>query len=246
MMDFIVNCKIDISENIEELSDKFAQLLFEDTVHKKDYYTVALSGGSTPKAVFKHLAEKYSERIDWKKIKFFWGDERCVSPTDSESNYKMAFDNLLSKVIVPKENIFRIHGEMEPNAEAINYSRIIKAQVPSFNNIPCFDMILLGLGEDGHTASIFPNQLELFSSNELCAVAEHQTTKQKRITLTGKVINNAAKIIFLVTGNGKKEIVDAIINRRDGSEKLPAFLVKSTNGELIWMLDEAASTLLNH
>jgi 6-phosphogluconolactonase len=245
-MDSTVNCKIDISRNVEELAENFSQLLQEVVAATKDFYTISLSGGSTPKAIFNFLAENYSDKIDWQKIKFFWGDERCVPPSDSDSNYKMTCDNLFSKTNVPKENIFRIHGENNPTEESIRYADVIANQVELKNAIPRFDLILLGLGEDGHTASIFPDRLELFSANEICAVTEHPVTKQKRITITGKVINNASKIIFLVTGENKKEMLDIIFNRKDGFEKLPASFVNPENGELIWMLDEAASSLINH
>lgn len=242
-MDFTVNYRIDISKNVEELSEKFAQLLL-DEISKKDFISVALSGGSTPKTIFQYLAKNYFNKIDWDKIKFFWGDERCVSPNDPESNYKMAYDNLFSKIGIPQKNIFRIHGEANPDEEAKQYEKIILDEVKNINQLPRFDLMLLGLGEDGHTASIFPDQLELFSSGNICAVAEHPVTEQKRISITGKTINNSSKIIFLVTGENKKEIVDKIVNRKEGYKNLPASFVNPTRGELIWMIDEAAAELI--
>jgi 6-phosphogluconolactonase len=244
-MDSTVNYRIIISKNVEELAEKFSQFLYNELVNANDFYTVALSGGSTPKAIFKYLAENYSGKIDWKKIKFFWGDERCVPPADSESNYKITLDNLFSRINISEENVFRIHGEANPDEESKRYANIISDQVRINNGIPCFDLVLLGLGEDGHTASIFPDRLELFSFDEYCAVAEHPVTKQKRVTITGRIINNASKIIFLVTGESKKEMVDKIINQKEGYEKLPASLVNPVEGELIWMVDEAASSLIN-
>lgn len=243
-MGFTVNYKIDISQNVEELAEKLAKILVEE-VAQRDFVSIALSGGSTPKVIFKYLAENYSTKIKWSKIKFFWGDERCVPPDDSESNYKMTYDNLFIKIRIPEENIFRICGEANPYEEAMRYEKVILDEVNIVDQLPHFDLMLLGLGEDGHTASIFPNQLGLFSSEKICAVVEHPVTKQKRITITGKTINNSSKVIFLVTGKSKSKMVDSIINKKVGYEKFPASFVNPTNGELIWMLDQAASELIS-
>ena len=242
-MDFIVNYKIDISHNLDELSEKFARLLIAET-SLKNLVSVALSGGSTPKSIFNYIAENYSTSINWGKIKFFWGDERCVPPNDPESNYLMTDKSLFSKIQIPSKNIFRIQGEDNPDKEAKRYSNVITNEIGFKNNIPNFDLMLLGLGEDGHTASIFPNQLELFSSNKICAAADHPVTKQKRITLTGKVINNSSKIIFLVTGKSKSVIADKIINKKKDYKNFPASFVNPVQGELIWMLDEPAAEML--
>jgi 6-phosphogluconolactonase len=244
MTEYIVSSKIIISDSIEELSEQFAQLLLNKLNESKNYFHVALSGGSTPKIVYKYLSENYRSKIDWGKIKLFWGDERCVPPDHPESNYKMANDNLISRVNIPQENIFRIHGEVNPSDEVTNYSNILLANISVRANLPEFDLILLGLGEDGHTVSIFPNSLNLFNEEAICAVAEHPITHQKRITLTGRVINNAKQVIFLVTGESKSNVADIILNKKYGFEKLPAYRVNPSHGELIWLMDEAASSFV--
>lgn len=243
-MEFIVNYRIHKRNTIEELSDDFAHLIINELNEKQGFISVALSGGSTPKKLFTHLAENYKSIINWKRIKFFWGDERCVPPDNPESNYKLAKDFLFSKVEIPEENIFRIYGENNPDEESVRYSKIIAEKLPYKNDAPVFNIALQGLGEDGHTASIFPDRLDLINSDNICSVAEHPTSKQKRITITGKVINNSNKIVFLVTGSAKNKIVNTIIHKKDGYEKLPASYIFPFNGELIWLLDENAADIL--
>ena len=141
---------------------------------------IALSGGSTPKILFNVLSEEYVERINWEKINFFWGDERCVLPTDEESNYGMTKKYLFDKIGIPDRNIHRIVGENQPEKEADRYSREIDDNILTVSNgLPEFDIMILGMGTDGHTASIFPNKIELFKSEKICAVAEHPSTGQK-------------------------------------------------------------------
>ena len=243
-MEFTVSCKIDVSKSIDELSEKVAKLLHNGADATENYFTVALSGGSTPKAIFAYLAQHYKGKILWNKIKFFWGDERCVPADHPDSNFLMTKESLFDKIEVPAENIFPIDGGNIPADEAVRYSSIIKENVVMKDGFPKFDLILLGLGEDGHTASIFPNQIELLDSNNICEVAQHPVINQKRITLTGEVINNAEQTIFLVTGEGKAKMIDTIINKKNDFEKLPAAFVKPKHGKLIWMLDEAAGSLM--
>lgn len=240
-----MNCRIDVSKNINELSEKVAKLLQEGAANTKSYFTVALSGGSTPKAVFQFLAEHYKNKIEWNKIKFFWGDERCVPADHPDSNYLMTKENLFNKIDISSSNIFAVDGNNKPENEAVRYSNIIKENVEIVNGLPKFDILFLGLGEDGHTASIFPDQMNLLTSVSICEAAQHPSLCQKRITLTGKVINNAWQIVFLVTGNSKSVIVDTIINRKDGFEKFPASHIKANDGNLYWMLDDEAAYLIN-
>lgn len=238
MTEFIVNSKIIISADVEELASRFARILKDDVNNSANFFNLVLSGGSTPGVVFDFLSSNCKTEIEWNKIRFFWGDERCVPPNNNESNYLMTYERLFSKVEIPEKNIFRIEGERDPESEAQRYSRIILQNVPSVNNFPLFDLVMLGLGEDGHTASIFPDNLELINKENICEVTEHPTSRQRRITLTGKVINNSKKVIFLVTGKNKNTIVDTIVNRKEGFGKLPASYINPINGELIWLLDK--------
>jgi 6-phosphogluconolactonase len=244
-MEFIVNYKIQISKTVEELSEQFAQLLIDKVNNSKAEFNIALSGGSTPKNIFEYLASHHQNTVGWHKVNFFWGDERCVPPNDSESNYKMAYESLLNRLQIPDSNIFRIKGENDPEIEAKEYSKLVEKQLPQINNTPKFDLIMLGLGEDGHTASIFPNQKSLLESEKIYATAVHPETGQKRITLTGRVINNASNIMFIVTGNNKAKVVDEIINQKENYKDYPASLIESQNGELYWLLDYAAAQNLN-
>lgn len=241
-----MNSKIIVSKNIDELSEHFAGILVHGVDASINFFNIAISGGSTPKAVFDYLAVNYKSKIDWQKVKLFWGDERCVPPDHSESNYKMTYESLISRIEIPPQNIFRIHGENNPVEEAKNYAKVIAENIPVDSNLPRFDLIMLGLGEDGHTASIFPDRLELIESNDICAAVEHPSSKQKRITLTGKVINNSVKIVFLVTGKNKSKTVDTILSKRGGYELQPASFINPTNGELIWLLDLEAAEKFKH
>ena len=234
---------IKIFDTTEALSHYFASLLIsqlKETPHDGSFSWV-LSGGSTPKIIFREIAAKYRDSIDWKKVKIFWGDERCVPPDDEESNYKMAMVNLLDHVPIPLPNIFRIRGEAEPIAEAAGYSEIFSRQVHSYRNLPQADLVMLGLGEDGHTASIFPGNTDLFSSSALFEPVEHPSTKQKRITATGKIINHAKLVVILATGESKSSRVAQVIDHLDGWNELPAGHVNPENGEVIWLLDKMAA-----
>ncbi|HKJ81241.1 MAG TPA: 6-phosphogluconolactonase [Ignavibacteriaceae bacterium] len=206
---------------------------------------IALSGGSTPKILFNVLSEQYSEKIYWEKIHFYWGDERCVLPTDEESNYGMTKKYLLDNIEIPKKNIHRIVGENQPDKEADRYAREIDNSIlTAGNGLPEFDIIILGMGTDGHTASIFPDKLELFKSEKICAVTEHPATGQKRITITGSVINNSRRVIFMVTGSEKAGVLKNIFDREKGYKKYPSSHVDPVKGIYEWYLDEKAAMLV--
>jgi 6-phosphogluconolactonase len=234
---------IKIFKNTNELSFFFAEMLIKLVNEKEesDFFSIALSGGSTPKAIFEYISINYKEKIDWKKIKLFWGDERCVGPENDDSNYKMTREFLLKHISIPEKNIFRIKGEQNPEIEAIRYEGIVKNQLKLESGIPKFDLVMLGLGEDGHTASIFPDNLHLFETDKLIAATQNPYNKQIRITATGRLINNASLIVFMITGNSKAKIVESIINRRNEAAKLPASYIKPTNGQIYWLLDNDAA-----
>ena len=237
---------IQIFPGIEELSADFAKRISREiaATPEKRFYSIALSGGSTPRAVFNYIAGHYAERINWDKMLVFWGDERCVPPDSDESNYKMAFDSLLGYTTLPDLNIFRIRGENDPAVEAENYAEIVNKLLFHHSGIPQFDLFMLGLGDDGHTASIFPDQISLIYSDRLFAVGKHPVSGQNRITATGKLINNAKQVVVLVTGESKAEIAARVIEKKSGYELLPASFINPTDGELIWMLDGAAGQKL--
>ncbi len=217
---------------------------FADKTDSSEPFHVALSGGSTPKIVFDVLAENFADKIDWSQVHFYWGDERCVPPTDDDSNYKMTMEHIFSKIEVPKENIHRVLGENEPKGEAMRYANLLEINLDRVDGIPQFDLVILGMGDDGHTASIFPHEIELWESNDHCVVATHPDSGQIRVSINGKVINQAKEVAFLVTGKSKADKVKAIIGKTEGSEKYPASLVNPKSGNLIWFLDEDAASNL--
>lgn len=233
-----------ISKTSQAVAETFATH-FIALANDSDSLTVALSGGSTPKILFDLLAVSHADSVDWSGIHFYWGDERCVPPTDNDSNYKMTVDHLLSKIDFPEANIHRVLGENDPGGEAINYGKQITTNLLSANALPQFDLVILGMGGDGHTASIFPHEIELLDSENVCEVAIHPESRQKRITLTGKVINNAREICFLVTGAGKTEKIDEIFHQTGNWKSYPASYINPTGGKLTWFMDEAAAEKLS-
>ena len=204
---------------------------------------IALSGGNTPRLLFSVLAEKYSGPVDWRYVNFFWVDERCVPPDDQESNYGAAYKILLSNINIPDSCIHRIKGEEDPETEALRYSEEIKNNVPAFRNLPAFDLIILGMGDDGHTASIFPGSNDLFESDKICETTVHPESGQERITITGRVINNAGIVTFMVTGKKKSGIINKILGEDPAAKKYPAAYVTPVHGKLNWMVDADAASL---
>jgi 6-phosphogluconolactonase len=184
-----------------------------------------------------------TKAIDWGKIHLYWVDERCVPPDDPESNFGMTRKHLLDQVPLPTENIHRIAGELEPSEAANQYEEMLKNTLGA---APVFDLLMLGMGNDGHTASIFPHQIALWHSERLCVVATHPESGQMRVSLTGKVINNAASVAFLVAGEDKQDKIAAIFDRQKNFEQYPASLVKPSHGNLFWFLDREAAKRILH
>lgn len=240
------NNNVFIFDSVDNLAAFFAEKLANITQTCPDHahVSVALSGGSTPRAVFAYMSEQPKSNIAWEKIRLFWGDERCVPADHAESNYRMTRESLLTHIPVPAENIFRIQGEEDPQKEAVRYSKLVAAHVPFFNNQPVFDLVMLGLGEDGHTASIFPPDMHLFDSPDLFEAVQNPYSGQHRITATGRVINHAKNIFFIVSGYSKSEMVTRIINKHEGFDRLPASKIKPLGGEPFWLLDQDAASLL--
>jgi len=203
--------------------------------------TVALSGGSTPKSLYSLLA---TETLPWKKFQFFFGDERHVPPTDPESNYKMANEALLSKVAIPPQNIFRVPAENpDSEAAALAYEKTIREAFQlKPGKFPRFDLILLGLGPDGHTASLFPGSRALQERNRIFVANPVQKFKTDRLTFTYPVLNNAANVIFLVTGAEKAPVVKDVLE--NPASTLPAAQVHAADGRMLWLLDRAAASQL--
>ena len=216
--------------------------LASTAIRDHEKFSVALSGGSTPKSLYSVLAKA---TLSWEKIFFFWSDERHVPPDHPDSNYRMAKEALLSKVPVPPENIFRVRAEeKDANVVARDYEEALR----SFfrlrpGEFPRFDLILLGLGPDGHTASLFPNTPALNETKRLVVANWVEKFKTNRITFTYPVLNYAACVIFLVSGGDKSEIVREVLEN-PGAD-LPSQKVHPANGRLLWLLDKDAASKLS-
>lgn len=204
--------------------------------------TIALSGGSTPALLFRELS-LYSQRPDWGCVKLFWSDERMVPPDHPQSNYGLAKRLLLDELPIPAQNIFRMPGEIPAEEAVEKYMALIRQEVPAAENgIPQFDWILLGLGEDGHTASLFPGSESLQITDKICVTTAHPGSGQPRLTFTLPLINQARKIAFLVTGVSKSRVVTDILKQRPSASNYPAAAVQPLKGELYWYLDKAAAS----
>jgi 6-phosphogluconolactonase len=207
-------------------------------------FTVALSGGSTPRGLHQELVTHFSSQLPWDKVFFFWGDERHVPPDSSDSNYRMAKETLLSKLPIPPENIFRIPAEL-PDARqaAAKYEQTVQKFFRSDpDSFPRFDFILLGMGPDGHTASLFPGTAALQEKDHLVVANWVEKMNTFRITFTYPLLNNAVCVMFLVSGDEKAEMVRRAL--KDPGASLPCQRVRPVDGELLWYLDKGAALRL--
>lgn len=225
---------------------EFARLA-NQSVSTGGRFSVALSGGSTPKGLYSLLlTPEFRDQIPWTRVHLFWGDERCVPPDHPESNYGMVHETLLSKVPIPEENVYRMKGERDPQAAADEYELILRRSFQlSEGDLPRFDLILLGLGEDGHTASLFPHSDALRETKRLVTAVYVPELKSYRLTLTLPVLNNAADVFFLVAGKSKAGILRDVLQGKDGSENLPAQRIRPQLGRVVWLVDQAAAELLH-
>ena len=205
---------------------------------------ISLSGGSTPKLLFKVLAQApFADSIQWNNLHFWWGDERCVAPTDAESNFGEANDLLFKHVTIPAANIHRIRGEAEPTAECARFAAEMDAVIPHKQGLPAFDWILLGMGGDGHTPSLFPHQTN-FDDPALAVIATQPQSGQQRISKTARLLENADRITYLVLGESKAEVLSEINSTPSDELVYPAAKIKASHGETEWYLDAAAAKLL--
>jgi len=232
---------IQIFPNSVELARAAAELFVvrcREAVEERGVFTVALSGGSTPKFLFELLAGEFRDQLAWPEIHFFWSDERHVPPDHADSNYRMANEAMLSRVPVAKNNVHRVLSENPNAAEAASAYEQTLIEITQ-QTLPELDLILLGLGTDGHTASIFPGSEVLHETKGIVAAPWVEKFQTYRITMTLPLLNNGASVVFLVSGSEKATIVKEVL---EGPEKYPAQAVKPTNGELLWMLDNDAAS----
>ncbi len=245
----IMKPTVKIFKNLETLSLFVAEEFLRNVksaADRKKPFTVALAGGSTPETLYRDIARlSEKQEIPWDMVHFFWGDERCVPPDSSESNFGMANNLMLSKLAIPEDNIHRIHGEEEPPGETERYAQVLQMNVPVVQNgIPQMDWVFLGMGSDGHTASLFPESDVVQIRDKFCAVSQHPESGQKRITLTLPVLNNASRVSFLIAGDSKSQITEKILQDPSAAEKYPAAMVQPQTGQLEWFIDRDAAVRL--
>jgi 6-phosphogluconolactonase len=213
-------------------------------IHDRGLCNMALAGGNTPREIYSMLAEStYQDRVDWDRLHLFWGDERIVPPEHEDSNFRMVKETLLDHVRIPDGNVHRIRGEVAPEQAAHEYAELLHDHFES--DSPRFDIILLGIGEDGHTASLFPGT-DVVEECKLYTVAVFVPRLDTwRVTLTFPVLNAAREVLFLAAGKSKSDIVQRIISIKQPSKEFPASMVNPENGTLHWMLDSEAMVLIN-
>ena len=211
-------------------------------------FSMALSGGSTPRGVYERLGmPDLSSRIDWTRTHVFWCDERCVPSDHVDNNYRMTRETLLGKLTIPTRNIHRIRTRLEPAQAAAEYERFLRVFFSTRGHDPTFDLVLLGMGDDGHTASLFPHSSALRETARWVLAVEHNSPPPPlvtRVTLTPQVINRAVKVIFIVTGEAKAERLREVMSEPHQPDALPAQMIRPTSGDLVWLLDEAAAAKL--
>lgn len=228
----------DSDELSQAATKKFIELA-NQAIAERGRFLVSLSGGSTPMKLFERLA---NETLDWTHVHFFWGDERCVPVDDPGNTYgqtkKIFFDK------IGTTNIHRIESELEPDSAAQAYAHTLSEFADAPFDFPCFDLVLLGMGDDGHTASLFPGSPVNIETSTIAVTAHYQDRPANRVSLTPKVFNQAREIWFLVTGTGKAETLRRVINGEQNLEQLPAQRIQPVNGNLVWIIDNAAGKFL--
>jgi 6-phosphogluconolactonase len=239
-----MNTKIRISKDLESLSHKAAELFIEQAakaIDERDQFLTALNGGSTPTRLFQLLATDYHEQINWDKVHIFWGDERCVPPDDPGSSYGQARDALLSRVPLPDSNVHRIKGELEPAEASRDYTLTLRKFAAPSLDFPHFDLVYLGMGEDGHTASLFPGSPVDVTESTLAVTAYYQDRPANRVTLTQLVFNQARIVAFMATGEKKAITLAEVLSDRYNPDLYPAQRIDSKDGQLIWLVDKYAA-----
>lgn len=242
-----MNKNIRIFNSIEELSHDAAALFVEQAakaIEESGCFLVALNGGGTPNRLFQLLAREYRKKVDWNKVHVFWGDERCVPPQADGSSFGQAKEAFLSQVSIPEENIHRAKGELGPVEASKDYALVLKEFASSPFDFPRFDLIYLGMGEDGHTASLFPGSPVDVTEPTLPVTAQYQDRPANRITLTQLVFNQARIVAFMATGPKKAVTLAEVLSERYNPDLYPAQRIAPKEGNLIWLVDKDAADKL--
>ena len=239
---------IRIFDGLDTLSQAAAGLFIEScaqVILDRGQFLVDLCGGNTPLKLYELLAQSpYQEQMDWPHVHVFWGDERCVPVEDLQNNYRQAHDIWLGHVPVPAENIHRVPSELEPADASTAYALTLKGFASAPLDWPRFDLVLLGMGDDGHTASLFPGSEVNPPTPTVAVTAKYQDRPANRVTLTPLILNAARRVVFLVSGASKSETLANVLYGEYQPERFPAQRIRPTDGELIWLVDEAAASKL--
>ncbi len=237
--------EIIVCSNRDDLIRSAAQHFVEvvnSSISTRGLFRAALSGGATPPALYRLLAsDECRSQIDWARVHLFWGDERCVPPDDEESNYRMACETLISTVKMPEENIHRIKGERGEMAASEYEEEIIETFGLQVGSFPVFDLMLLGLGEDGHTASLFPGTDAVREGQRIVTSVSPATVETTRITLTPPVINSSLQTIFIAAGGGKAVALREVIEGEYRPDSFPAQITRRSRGRVTWIVDREAA-----
>ncbi len=239
-----MNPDIQIFKDLSALSQAAAQIFIESAaqaIAERSHFLAALSGGSTPTPLYRLLVDA---PIDWPRVHIFWGDERCVPVDDPGNNYAQAREVLLAHVPIPADNVHRVQSELEPASAARAYAATLSGFCEPPREWPRFDLVLLGMGDDGHTASLFPGSPVDEAEPVIAVTAHYQDRPANRVSLTPRVINDARRIVFLVSGQSKSETLANVLMADYHPETLPAQRIRPIDGKLIWLVDEAAGSKL--
>ena len=233
--------EIRIFKNLESLSHAAAELFIQQAtqaIDERSRFLVALNGGNTPAPLFHLLATDYHDKVDWSKVHIFWGDERCVPSDDAESSYGQARDLFLRHVPIAESNVHRIKTDIDPVEAAKEYSLTLERFATPALDWPRFDVVYLGMGEDGHTASLFPGSPLDVSEPVIPVTAQYQDRPAKRVTLTPLVFNDAYMVVFMATGEKKAVTLAEVLSGRYNPELYPAQRIEPKDGKLIWLVDQ--------
>jgi 6-phosphogluconolactonase len=243
-----VKGRVVVSATLPALFEEAAQLISRaaaDAIQQRGMYSLALSGGSTPKGLFRLLATAaWRDRIDWSNTHVFWGDDRYVPHTDPRSNFRMTKEALLDHVLIPPNNVHPVPTDVPPDEAALRYGQTLRQVLGKASDFPQLDLNLLGLGENGHAASLFPHRPILHETKLLVRSDFVPEVDMYRITMTAPMINAGRRVVFLIAGESKADVVRDVITGPQQPEQLPAQLINPAHGELIWLLDSSAAAKL--
>lgn len=241
------NTRIQIYPDAQALATAAADLFVEraqEAQANRRWFHVALSGGSTPRTAYALLAQSpRCDALNWERVRIYWGDERAVPPSHPESNYGMVYETLLKHVPIPLHNVCRMRGEDDPFAAAHSYQAALRG---FWHDTPRFDLVMLGMGTDGHVASLFPHTTAVDTPGAWVVANHVPKLNMWRLTMTAEIFNAAACVAFLVSGSNKASRLRTILNEEGDPQEEPARLIKPDRGELIWLVDTDAASQLQH